>query len=877
MATRRPPTSTPGNENPLERVSWNGNTFQLPPLLPPSATSQAKDIFYRKTIQGLDAASDAPALTKLNLLESRFHFSNLAHAVDSSLKILLDTTSGWENPPIVLTPGPVFGLSDPSIRNQAAADLPLPGADVEPVPANVRRNGMYYTFQVLINTREAYSGSPEIAAQAGLLTDTLTVAVRLPRVQPEEGELDHGAFTNLHPLLTSNVLRNPANTLQTVTDITGNAPILGTLRRTAADVAATHDQDAFRTLYMNLFHKTRYSLYRVLLQLEFIGKNVVPLATLQADLQRVKQAYQDPATRTFVYHTVAQYYDRFNAALSMFSHDRPYPLDVASAFWVGLLPSIKETALAENYEIPMFAGPDSVQLATERLRGVKEAAVGFERKVNQVATAIAHHNTRTGSRGGMRSFLFAPTAGDHTHGEYPDGEYATQSTTTNWSTPQDDTLSIQDPASMPQAAVLLAATIYLSAAEQALQTATGNTFPPLECWGCKDHPLYHGERFHRWMECPHRGDRTAQDNAKKSLQTFILDRQKRQQQAGPQRGWGNPYGPSPNPPSATASFATSTDWQKEGWHSEIIADLVCQMADPNTRPFARSSCFNSLIEALPKKSSDLPRKSPRNNEAAAPTSKGGILHLHFTTTSRIAVMQAAAAPRAHLSISQQMPHILFPVGDESTGTLRSMVDTCAGLNLGRFSYHWSIWKTSPHLVHSFILLKDVDYLDEFDIGGVDEHGNATKVIAVITYKTPFRVSGQPVLLSYGLSESASTNTILGLPFLRATRSAFIMTGDDDEVLICQRLGATFRVDYQVPLRANKAPTSAPDTHAAYPCYAETPTSVTDGLETLTQLLTTVTLATLQDSPPDESPSDDDDDEHEHDDTWTLKLDLPDIE
>jgi hypothetical protein len=74
-----------------------------------------------------------------------------------------------------------------------------------------------------------------------------------------------------------------------VTDISGNAPILDTLKRTTADVAATRDQEAFRTLYMNLFHKTRYSLYRILLQREFIGKSLVPLATLQANLQKVKQ------------------------------------------------------------------------------------------------------------------------------------------------------------------------------------------------------------------------------------------------------------------------------------------------------------------------------------------------------------------------------------------------------------------------------------------------------------------------------------------------------------------------------------------------------------------------------------------------------------
>jgi hypothetical protein len=87
---------------------------------------------------------------------------------------------------------------------------------------------------------------------------------------------------------------------------------------------------------------------------------------------------------------------------------------------------------------------------------------------------------------------------------------------------------------------------------------------------------------------------------------------------------------------------------------------------------------------------------------------------------------------------------------------------------------------------------------------------------------PSRAASQTVLVSHGLSESVSTNTILGLPFLRETHFIFIMAGDDDELLICQRIGAAFHVDYQVLLRYNMAATSAPDTHAAYPAMPKCP-------------------------------------------------------
>jgi hypothetical protein len=166
------------------------------------------------------------------------------------------------------------------------------------------------------------------------------------------------------------------------------------------------------------------------------------------------------------------------------------------------------------------------------------------------------------------------------------------------------------------------------------------------------------------------------------------------------------------------------------------------------------------------------------------------------------------------------------------------------------------------------------------------------VTAVITYKTPFRLSGQAVLLSYGLSESASTNTIIGIPFLRATRSAMIMTGDDEEVIICQRLGTTFRVEYQVPLRANQAPKVAQDTHSAFSYHVETPTAITEELERL--------LSSMSLSPPPASlyTKDghrsisyrrlnenqcvrprivDETSPGENDNSWTINFDLPNIE
>jgi hypothetical protein len=859
-----------------ETKSWNGKTFQLPKSLPSSqAPPHEKNKYFTRTLQGLDSASSADVLTKLNVLESRFEFSNLLSEISASLKVLLDTTSGLESPPIILTPNTVFVLTEPSVRSQGSGELQFPSDDaIAEHVRNFRKKAMFYTFQLEVDTQQAYTGEADIAVRSQLLSQTFTATIRLPRREPIRGEADFGQrITTIHPSLTTDILRSPTNTIRTIIDITGQHPVLGSLKKNSGEVSATHDPDSFRASYMTMFNKTRYSLYRTLLKQEYIGDALIPESSLTTELQKVQQRQFDVNHKP-VYSTVEQYYTRFNYALTMFGNGKPYPLDVANTFWIGLLPSIRDAASSENYSLPVSVEPASIQQATQRLRTVKESAVGFEKKVTQLeatVTRVTGSRSNGSYRNGTRSFFAGPTNNeDHTPDNYDNDNHESYaeaySAAPSYAGGTTDLSFIPDPADLSEDTICLAASVYLSAylssAELALQTATGSSFPPLECWGCKGHPTRHDTRFHRWSSCTHRGDRVAQDNAKKGFQKFMEDRQDRQkrQESGQQRSWGSPY--APHASKSTVSVA----WKDDGFPSQHAAELVYQIADPNTYPGARKLCFQALSQQEKQVSwseNSSSRKSPRNNESTTPASASvnGIVHLHFIPSSPVPVMATQFGSRAHLSISQQMPHVRFPVGDSNTATVHSMVDTCAGLNLGRLPYHLSIYKTCPHLVESFVYLKDVDYLDEFSIGGVDEHGNETKVTAVITYKTPFRMSGQAVSVSFGLSESASTNTIIGLPFLRATRSAMIMTGDDEEVLICQRLGTTFRVDYQVPHRSNQAPKMAQDTHASFPYFVDMPTAVTEELE---RLVTSVSLGLPQTT-------------EENDNAWTMNFDFPDVE
>jgi hypothetical protein len=206
---------------------------------------------------------------------------------------------------------------------------------------------------------------------------------------------------------------------------------------------------------------------------------------------------------------------------------------------------------------------------------------------------------------------------------------------------------------------------------------------------------------------------------------------------------------------------------------------------------------------------------------------------------------------AHLGVTQAMPHILLPIGTNRQGVLSVMMDSCAGLNLGKLSYHKSIYDARPDLVHQFAFIKDLNNVSEFDISGVDHHGPGLKVTALITYKTPFRLKGVPVFVSFALTEGAAANSIIGLPFLRATRTAMFMEEDGQDTIVVQKLSTTFKVSYHPPLIGEQAPQSDHKSQASYG-YAPLPPDLARGTESVrAQLAQVVTPSVKNDDNPED--------------------------
>ena len=362
---------------------------------------------------------------------------------------------------------------------------------------------------------------------------------------------------------------------------------------------------------------------------------------------------------------------------------------------------------------------------------------------------------------------------------------------------------------------------YMSVCEDAMRRATGSAVPPTECWGCTHHPQFHATRFHRFSECPNKHDPQVRANKAAALAEFLKNRNRTAQQGQPG-------------PATSATLVDVSQWQADGHPSQKAASLVATIADPGTNSASRRSLYKELLKSNSDPGTDRQAAPPVDlapayqalTETAGRRDKpdksdkkrraGFISFLFFPVFAAAKVFEAIKRQfEAHLGITQAMPHVRLPVGTNRDAVMDTMVDSCAGLNLGKLSYHQSIYQARPDLVHQFAFIKDLDNIKAFDIGGISRDAPALSVTALITYKTPFRINGQQVLVSFALSDGAAANTIVGLPFLRATRCALFLEENGQDSLVVQKLGQTFKIDYHPPLVGESAPSADSHVLASY--------------------------------------------------------------
>ena len=149
-----------------------------------------------------------------------------------------------------------------------------------------------------------------------------------------------------------------------------------------------------------------------------------------------------------------------------------------------------------------------------------------------------------------------------------------------------------------------------------------------------------------------------------------------------------------------------------------------------------------------------------------------------------------------------------------------MIDTGAGLNIGKLSYHAGIAQTRPELVAKFKYSQDIPEMKDFQVAGINGgEDSKCSIEAVISYKTPYVVKGKAVIVTFALGKCISTNTVFSYPFLHGTKCSILFESD---TIVSGVLGESFRVESMRPLCADNPPTVPPDAPPHY--FARFPTA-----------------------------------------------------
>ena len=809
MTTRRSNYSRAPDE--LEAVTWSGQTYQLPPKLSSTEINdQKKKRFFDATVDNIRSGGGSYQ-DKVRCLESRFTVGQAKRLeAEQALSNLYDTDT--RDAPVVIHRNPlVFQLAEAQLADIRAGPLAMTAPNLT---ANQRSRGRFLTFQVTVNPTMA-------CADCHVTPQTLDATVRLPT-----------ANNDIVAALDTAILSQPTQLLMVLEGMAaGASPSIGTISRESRDaVYATVNTTAFKKTFVEYFYQCVMDVMVQRLRVAYLGTSALQPDRL--DLSKCRQLYFDTTTRRTVKRSVQEYYEDFLNTIYAFPRDQPYPIDIAATFEAQLEYNIRNMLTVKRHVVPPRPAGESNFSAQARLTTVKDNALAVEREL-AVLSSVAGRPTTTPTRsGGAAAFLAIPEDPYHPDdvaeaalaagipdlfhaGALPSQQPVVESTESTM------VMMAQAQRAMTSSSgdeLLMQAAVFASLAEEVINNAlvkAGEALPRgKSCWGCNEPHLF--------RDCPLRNDPQVAQKVRQHLREWRERRRGgHQSDSKPQ---ALPATTTMNPFSNRTEEVVST-WKEEGFPSEQAAVLMCQIVDPSTPAVTRQVVYQSLATSYDRNRSKKARSTPTKQIDGPGESSGGsgsVFSLIVIPQLRTDVHVFEAQMRqldAALQVSQQLPHIRFPIGPTASpqGALLALMDTGAGLNLGRLSYHKSIAEQRPEIVHQFAYLKDLDNLRPFGLGGV--HGtsdNDNDVEAVISYKTPYRRNGKPVVITVALGERVATNTILSLPFLVAIKASILF---ESMTLVSGVLGDSYKIDMMVPLRADRAPTI---TQAMPSSYAATP-------------------------------------------------------
>ena len=185
----------------------------------------------------------------------------------------------------------------------------------------------------------------------------------------------------------------------------------------------------------------------------------------------------------------------------------------------------------------------------------------------------------------------------------------------------------------------------------------------------------------------------------------------------------------------------------------------------------------------------------------------------FLTSAKIFSQSANQLMRPiPLDIDNGLPQIQVRFGNTTASleehiSFSCHVDSCAAMNTGNLLVHKWVATKHPEIVVEFIEYNDPNPFQPLQLlcalkgtGSTDKHTQAeidvaNSLTAIVRYRTPYtyQSTGKQCILSFGLGENVSVNSILGLPQLKAWQADVLFRS---KWLQAHDLGLTFHLEYQ---------------------------------------------------------------------------------
>jgi hypothetical protein len=162
------------------------------------------------------------------------------------------------------------------------------------------------------------------------------------------------------------------------------------------------------------------------------------------------------------------------------------------------------------------------------------------------------------------------------------------------------------------------------------------------------------------------------------------------------------------------------------------------------------------------------------------------------------VFEGVARREIPCAVDNTLPHIAFEV--VKVVFVSALVDSCAGVSTGRFSFHMHVMSRLPKGSYKLMYFDGDEPFKPLWLRGAinqaKECGEEGKLFAVVVYNTMYEsTNGGGIKFAFALGHDVSVNTIIGLPTLKGLKGILDVV---ESKFTCHLIGTVFPIEYKEP-------------------------------------------------------------------------------